>query len=46
MTLVRVLLAILGDAVMSSVGSTRQTYLAEFSRYLDRQGLGERPATK
>ena len=40
------LLALLSDALMNSVSSrvvsTRQHYLAEFGRYLDRQGLAER----
>ena len=45
LTIFSVLLALLSDALMNSVSSsvvsTRQQYLAEFGRYLDRQGPAE-----
>ena len=40
MALIRVLLALLADHVFESVVASRQTYLAEFGRYLDRRGYG------
>jgi len=39
MAIIRVLLALLADRVMDSVATSRQTYLTEFSRYLDRRGV-------
>jgi hypothetical protein len=41
-----VLLAMLSDALMSSVVSTRQAYLVEFGKYIEGHGLSERPATR
>lgn len=38
MAIIRVLLALLADHVMETVANSRQTYLTEFSRYLDRKG--------
>ena len=46
MTILGVLLAMLSDAVMSSVVSTRQAYLVEFGKYLEGRGLPERPAMR
>ena len=40
MAIIRALLAFLADRVMGSVATSRQTYLTEFSRYLDRRGFG------
>jgi len=38
MAIIRALLALLADHVMDSVATSRQTYLTEFGRYLDRKG--------
>ena len=46
MMMLSVLIALLTDAVMSSVSSSRQAYLAEFGRYLDERGPTERPAAR
>jgi len=41
MAIIRALLALLADHVMDSVATSRQTYLTEFGRYLDRKGYRE-----
>jgi len=46
LTILSALLAVLADAVMSSVASTRRTYLVEFGRYLESQGLDRPPAPR
>ena len=46
MTILSVLLAMLSDAVMNSVVSTRQAYLVEFGKYIEGRGLSERSATR
>jgi len=38
MAIIRALLARLADHVMDTVATSRQTYLTEFGRYLDRKG--------
>jgi hypothetical protein len=39
MAIIRVLLALLADRVWDSVVTNRQSYLNEFSRYLDSRGF-------
>jgi hypothetical protein len=41
MAIIRVLLALFADHVMDAVATSRQTYLTEFGRYLDRRGFGK-----
>ena len=41
MAIIRVLLALLADHVMDAVANSRQTYLTEFGRYLDRRGFSK-----
>jgi len=46
LTNLSILIALLTDAVMKSVTSSRQAYLIEFGRYLDGRGLTERPVAR
>ena len=42
MAIIRFLLGLFADRVMDSVATSRQTYLTEFNRYLDRRGFSHR----